>query len=296
MKYILDKFFEKTKGFYPFFKYCPKKYHIHYINRRASETLGYEYNYLKPETLNEKIRWLIYNEKLNIKSLLTDKIKVKTYITEKIGEGHCSPIYGIWDSFEDINFSYLPEHFVLKANHGWNMNLFIDSKKQIRNSKKSYKKITKKWLNTNYEQYSLEPQYKTIEPKLFIERLEQDKKNYKCDFLIHCFNGIPQIIEAHKPDRSSDFYDTSWNILPYVYKGFSVRNETPKPGILEEMLEYSKILAEGFSYVRIDFLRLPKKTVALEMTFTPYSAMIPFSNKAFDIELGKLIKLPVPSV
>ena len=90
--------------------------------------------------------------------------------------------------------------------------------------------------------------------------------------------------------------DTDWKILPYTYKGAELKSEIKKPLFLEEMLEYSKILAEGFSYVRIDFHRLPKKTVALEMTFTPYSAMIPFSNKAFDIELGKLIKLPVPSV
>ena len=67
MKYFLDKYFEKTKGFYPFFKYCPQKYWDYYFCKRATNTLGYEYNWHEPKTLNEKIRWLIYREKLDLK-------------------------------------------------------------------------------------------------------------------------------------------------------------------------------------------------------------------------------------
>ncbi len=59
------------------------------------------------------------------------------------------------------------------------------------------------------------------------------------------------------------------------------------------MLEISKILSQGFSYVRIDFLRSSNKTVVLEMTFTPYSAMIPFLDKKYDFQIGKFLKLPV---
>ena len=292
LKCILDKFYEKTKGYYPFFKYCPP---IYYINKRASETLGYTYNYLEPQTLNEKIRWLIYNEKLKMKSILTDKIKVKTYITENLGEGHCAPIYGIWDKFDDIDFSYLPNKFVLKANHAWNTNIFIKNKKQLEENKLIYRDATRKWLKFHYEIYSLEPQYKFIKPKLFIEKRISENRFCRCDYRVHCFNGEPSLIEVSHTDHSSSFYNTEWKMMPYSYKGYQKKEKIPQPGILDEMIEYSRILAQEFSYVRIDFAQTQSNAKILEMTFTPYSGMMPFSDKLFDKELGDCIKLPIAS-
>ena len=76
MKFVLDKYYKKTRGFYPFFKYCPDIYKDYYLKKRAFDTMGYEYNWKEPKTLNEKIRWLIFNEKLDLKTKLTDKILV----------------------------------------------------------------------------------------------------------------------------------------------------------------------------------------------------------------------------
>ena len=292
MKYLLDIFFEKTKGFYPFFKYCPKRYHAHYINKRTSIILGYKYNYLEPKTFNEKIRWLIYNEKLKLKTILTDKIKVKTYINEKIGYGHYAPIYGIWDNFEDIDFSYLPNTFVLKTNHAWNTNIFIKSKNILQKKKLLIKNTTKNWLKIHYEQYSLEPQYKNIQPKLFIEQFLSEEIKHKCDLQMHCFNGTPIMIEVPNNLVFSEFYDTNWKHLPFSYTNDKLNVKTEKPCFLNDMIKYSKILSEGFSYVRIDFAQIKERAVVFEMTFTPWSAMMPFKDKKFDIELGEILKLP----
>lgn len=294
MQYIWDRFYKKTKGFYPFFKYCPKKYQEYYINKRASDTLGYEYDYRRPVSFNEKIRWLIYNEKLQTKSILTDKIKVKTYITEKVGVEHIAPIYGIWDNFSEIDFSYLPNKFVLKTNNAWCTNLLINSKEYVKEHAKEIKLITDSWLKVKYEQYSLEPQYRFIMPKLFIEQMMPTEKGfYRCDYKVHCFNSEPLFIEVDGYKKPTRFYDKAWKVLPYKLVDNGEVVDAEKPVILEEMLEISKILSQGFSYVRIDFLRSSNKTVVLEMTFTPYSAMIPFLDKKYDFELGTLLKLPL---
>ncbi len=296
LKKVLDKYFEKTKGFYPFFKYCPRKYHVYYINKRASRTLDYEYNYLNPRSFNEKVRWLIYNEKLKIKSLLTDKIKVKTYINEKLGEGHCAAIYGIWENFDDIDFSYIPNKFALKYNAGWKMNCIVGEKSYFMKERALIKQTTKKWLSTKYEEFSVEPQYKYIEPKLFIENLiEQDKDN-NYDYQVHCFHEKPLMIETMRKDLEgrylTKFYDTDWKILPYELKGFPPAKELDRPKFLDEMLEYSKILSKGFSYVRIDFTRTKNGHLyVLEMTFTPHSAMMPFKLISHDFELGRLLEI-----
>ncbi len=295
---ILDKYFEKKKGFYPFFKYCPKKYQKHYINKRASLTLGYEYDYTNLRTLNEKIRWLIYNEKPNIKSILTDKIKVKTYIITLTGEGHAAETFGIWDSFDDIDFSYLPNEFALKANHGWKMNILVKNKKFIKEHKKEIRKRTNDWLKIKYAQYSLEPQYEDIEPKLFAEYL-RPLDTIRQDYQVHCFNGIPIMVEladkeSHKAGIiASRFYDTDWNLLPYSAHGKLLSEKADeKLDFLEEMLGYSRILSKNFSYVRIDIAKSIEHLHILEMTFTPCFAMIPFNDKTHDFELGRLLKLP----
>lgn len=304
-QFVLDKYFEKTKGFYPFFKYCPKKYHTHYINRRASETLSYNYNWLNPVSLNEKIRWLSYNERLKSKTLLTDKIKMKAYVASVIGEGHTAEIYGIWDKFDDIDFEYIPNEFALKANHAWRMNVFVTDKRFIEKNRPTLRKLTKLWLNTKFEYYSLEPQYRDIEPKLFIEYLRPFKDAFRDELQIHCFNGNPMMIEKlfilDKEKYSvSLFYDTDWNKLPYTAhcmlnaedKAKREEFNLPRPECLEEIVEYARKLSSGFSYVRVDFAKSKENIHVAELTFTPCSAMIPFDNPKYDFELGDMLHIP----
>ena len=105
IKYFLDRYFKKTKGFYPFFKYCPECYWDYYITKRTENVLGYEYNWKSPKTFNEKLRWLIFNEKLELKTKLTDKILLKGYVASKIGSGHVAELYGVYNDFSEIDFS-----------------------------------------------------------------------------------------------------------------------------------------------------------------------------------------------
>lgn len=295
LKYFLDKYFEKTKGFYPFFKYCPKKYQTYYINKRASRTLGYDYDWTRPETFNEKIRWLINNERLNSKTILTDKIKMKAYVASKIGDGHTSGIFGIFDSFNDIDFNSIPNEFALKANHAWKMNLFVKNKNYIYENRENLCKLTKAWLNTNYEQFSLEPQYKGIQHKLFIEYLRPLNK-FRREYQVHCFNSEPVMVEVPVSVPWAVFYDVQWKKLPFTINDtYLDEYNFEKPEKLEEMLEYSRLLSNGFSYVRIDFSIYQDRLQVGELTFTPFSAMIPFSDKKYDLELGDMLCLPKKS-
>ena len=293
LKKICDKYFEMTKGQYPFFKYCPKKYHKEYINRLSSLVLGYDFDYTKPRTFNEKIRWLIYNEKLPIKCILSDKIKVKTYITEKIGYGHCAQIYGIWDNFDDIEFSYLPDKFVLKTTNSWYTNVIVKKKIVFKKNIDLIRKIMKERKKVQFEYFSLEPQYRVTSQKFFVEQfLDID---IDCDYQVHCFNGKPELIEVlYKSDKNifvSRFYSMDWKNLPYQIDNQCPTREFTKPEFLEEMLEYAKILSAEFSYVRVDFTHThDNKLIVLELTFTPHACKMKLGETA-DFELGKMINL-----
>jgi len=296
MRFIFDRYYNKTRGFYPFFKYCPIIYRDYYLKKRAYDILGYNYDWQNPKTLNEKIRWLIFNEKPELKSKLTDKILVKAYAASKIGKHHSAEIYGIYDNFDDIDFSVLPSQFALKANHGWRMNILVQNKRFIYNNRKDVKNITNQWLKTDYSLFSLEPQYKNIKRKLFIESLREYKPdNIRNDIQIHCFNGEPVFIELPfriENKRYFQFYDTNWNLLDITYENEYIPEKISKPDNINTILTYAELLSKEFSYVRCDFAVENSNIELLEMTFTPCSALIPFIKQEMDIKLGEMLTLP----
>ena len=70
-----------------------------------------------PTTLNEKLQWLKFNYRFPLQSIVSDKLLVRDYVKEKIGEEYLIPLLGSWEKYEDIDFSLLPKQFVLKCNH-----------------------------------------------------------------------------------------------------------------------------------------------------------------------------------
>lgn len=67
------------------------------------------------------MQWLNLYDSTPIKTRLSDKYLVRSWIKEKIGEQYLIPLLGVYDRFEDINFEKLPNKFVIKCNHGKNI-------------------------------------------------------------------------------------------------------------------------------------------------------------------------------
>ena len=72
-----------------------------------------------------------YNTDASLRSRLTDKYEVRQYIAEKGYEECLVPLFGIYDSPDEINIEDLPEQFVLKATHGCDMNYICRKKEDI---------------------------------------------------------------------------------------------------------------------------------------------------------------------
>ncbi len=96
--------------------------------------VGYKLNLDDPKTFNEKIQWMKIYDNDPLKTQLSDKYLVREWVKEKIGEKYLIPLYGVWNSFDEINFNLLPEQFVLKSNHGCSFN-YIDKEKRKLNLK-----------------------------------------------------------------------------------------------------------------------------------------------------------------
>ena len=71
-----------------------------------------------PENLNEKIQYMSLRTDTSEWTRLTDKYAVREYVKE-CGLGDIlNRLYGVWESAADIDFSNMPDKFVIKTTHG----------------------------------------------------------------------------------------------------------------------------------------------------------------------------------
>ena len=92
---------------------------------------------------------------------MVDKYEAKKYVADKIGEQYVIPTYGVWDRFEDIDFSKLPSNFVLKTTHDSGGVVLINDKNNMDIDKT--KNVLEKSLKNNYYYLCREWPYKKLE-------------------------------------------------------------------------------------------------------------------------------------
>lgn len=247
-------------------------------------------NFKNPKLFSEKIQWLKVYDCLPTKTQLADKIAVRDWVAEKIGEQYLKKIYGVYEKYEEIDFSKLPDEYVIKTNHGCNMQLLV-----IEGGKpdESQKDRFNDFLKVNYAYKSgYEMQYRDIKPLIFTEEYIKNT-NELFEYLIFCFNGEPKMILFASEKRTDNvcctMFDTEWNNLHFNYGGSLHRYEVPKPKNFDKMLEIARILSKDFKFVRVDLHNIDGKIYFGEMTFTPASGYMKFNPRKYDKILGDLL-------
>ncbi|MBQ8261055.1 MAG: hypothetical protein IJZ00_02105 [Lachnospiraceae bacterium] len=247
-----------------------------------------------PKTFNEKIQWYKLFGPRSLMTELTDKYLVRGWIKEKIGEEYLVPIYGAWDSFDEIEQDKLPEKFVLKCNHGsaWNEIVLDKRAWNVREAKRKFDR----WMKSNYAFCGgLELQYRDIYPRIIAEEYLENENNDLYDYKFWCFNGKVEFImflSERAQGLKMNNYDRDWKLLPFTYDFPNSTREIPKPEKLDEMIEIAEKLATGFPHVRVDLYQLNDGTIKFgEMTFTSDCGVCRWSNDTIDYELGKMFEI-----
>ena len=270
----------------------PYKKELEYWYRKAMKK---KLNLDNPKTFNEKIQWLKLYDSTPIKTRLADKYLVRDWIKEKIGEEYLIPLLGVYDKFEDIDFSKLPNQFVIKCNHGSGYNIIVKDKSQL-DIEDARNKINA-WMNENFAfRVGYELHYRDIEPKIIIEEYMSEIGDALYDYRFFCSYGkVLQIwldIASGTPDHKRKIYDKNWNELNFTVKWPRLEEDVKKPSNLDDMIELVKKMSEEFSLVRVDFYNINGKIYFGEMTFTSMSGTGKFSSQKESKKLASLIKLP----
>ena len=77
-----------------------------YLKKRFVQRMGYELNLDCPRTFNEKLQWLKLFDRKPIYTDMVDKAAVKKIVADRIGEQYTIQTFGVYDSFDQIDFSY----------------------------------------------------------------------------------------------------------------------------------------------------------------------------------------------
>ena len=88
-----------------------------YLKLAYKSLMKKELDLNNPVGFNEKLQYLKLYDHNPLYTTLVDKIAVKEYISKELGEEYIIPTIGTWEKFDDIDFSKLPNKFVLKCNH-----------------------------------------------------------------------------------------------------------------------------------------------------------------------------------
>ena len=243
-----------------------------------------------PISFNQKIQWLKLYDSTEKKALLADKLAVREWIKETIGQEYLIPLIGVWDRFEDIDFNKLPDRFVLKTNHGSSTNVIVTDKTTV-NKTDLYLKF-KRWLSTNYALImGFELHYGMIPPKIICEEyMGNDLTDYK----LFCFNGKPDFFwvdTGRYTNHKRNTYDLEWHELEFTIDNFE-RCSISRPRNLKLMIELATKLSKDFSFVRVDFYEIDGRLYFGEMTFTSSSGRDPFNPSVYNTKYGEKLKLP----
>ena len=265
------------------------------LNFRASQ--GRKLNLENPESFNEKLQWLKLFDHNPLYTILVDKYEVKKYVDDIIGQKYVIPTYGVWDSFEEIDFSLLPDKFVLKCTHDSGGNAIVRDKSKM-NLSKIEEKINHS-LSVNYYESGREWPYKDVPHRIIAEEyLEDANEKEIIDYKFYCFNGEPKFLyvsqglENHRTARIS-FVTLEWEKAKYERRDYMPFELLPKkPTCLDEMIQISKKLSAGIPFVRVDLYEVCSKVYFSEMTFFPCSGLMPFKEIEDDYEIGNYLVLP----
>lgn len=270
------------------------------------ESVGRHIDWEEPRDLNQKIAWMQFNTDTSLWTKCADKYRVREYVEEKGYADSLVKLYGMWENPDEMDFSTLPDSFVLKANNGCGTVLCVSDKKSI-NEKKTKTEL-RQWLKRPYGYRGAQMHYLRIKPCVIAEELlvadEGQKKispKALIDYKIWCINGEPQCILVIFGRENKTYYrqvyDLDWNKMPEVINmtsngHFSYKDvDIPRPACLEELLDMARTLSSPFPEVRADFYIVNDKPYFGELTFS--AGMGSFTNEFYEqmgakIDLSKL--------
>ena len=213
----------------------------------------------------------------------TDKYEAREYVRKTVSEKYLNECYGVYDSFEDIDFDKLPDKFALRGTHGSGYNIVVTDKSKF-DRKKASKKFGK-WLKRNYYHRCRERNYFKIKPRICCDKfLECETYDGLPELKVFCFGGKAKFISYNLCKNGKTYtntYDENWNYID-LKKGYEHFEDKSVPENHDEIISVAEQLAKPFEFVRVDLYNVDGRILFSELTFFTGGGLVPFDPPEYD--------------
>jgi len=247
----------------------------------------------KPVRLTEKIQYIKLHERTNLRRDVADRIKVRDFVKERVGEEHLIPLIAVFNKLNRSDWETLPQQFVLKANHGSGFIRIVKEK-----NRENFEEIlaeTNGWLNTDYYKFGREWVYKGLKRVLIVEKLLLDEGGrVPSDYKYYCFDGIVKLIQVDVgrfSEQKRYLFDRSFELINATLYHPTGEKKPEKPRELGEAIRVAELLSKEFNFIRVDLYLQQGKIFFGELTNYPSNGFQRFKPDHFEIEMGKHLKL-----
>jgi hypothetical protein len=253
-------------------------------------------------SLAKKIRLRMQYERNELNTTLSDRVKMRKYVTDQLGSEYLPKQYALASNPTEIAWEQIPDQFVAKVTHGsgglvgcWagidpaaTLPQRADDSAWLRYwvnpvnfAAERINDILAASLQQNYAHRvggRFEWGYLNAEPKVIIEELllTQDGK-LATQLQFYCFGGdvafIRLALRDEKQNRSFAWKSPTWEDLPFYQVSWNFWNpgilNTPPPENLTQMIEIAGILAKNLEFARVDLYDLGDRVIVGEITLYP---------------------------
>ena len=273
-----------------------------YLKLLYKKRMGQPLNLLRPSRYTEKLQWMKLYYHKPLYTLLVDKYEVKNVIGNLIGSEHIvKNVGGPWNSFDEIDFSALPNSFVLKCTHDSGGIVICRDKKTL-DIEKARNKI-EKCLKRDFYNFGKEWPYKNVKPRIIAEELLEDPIGADLkDYKLFCFNGKVKLLfvasdrQNVEEETKFDFYDADFNKLDIKNGHPNSENSLPAPKNFNKMIELAEIISKDEPHMRVDFYDINGQIYFGEITFFHHSGLVRFEPDEWDYILGDWLDLPIKKI
>lgn len=263
-----------------------------YLKLLYRANLGKKADFKHPKTFNEKLNYLKLHDRREIYTTMSDKYAARDFIAEKIGPEYLLPLYGVWNSVEEIDFDALPDSFVIKTTHDSGGVRVVTDKSKL--DIPELKRFLKRRLKKKYYLTGRERQYEKVPPRIIAEAYIGDVEgNPPVDYKFFCFDGKMKMINVCT-DRNSGvkywYFDRDKRIIPCTeFCRDASEDAIVWPNETEHMIELAETLAGDLPCLRVDFFATLKGVCCGELTLYDYSGFFGEYIDDWDERLGALI-------
>lgn len=255
---------------------------------------GWELDLDNPVDIASKLHWLKAFYRDERYPVMADKLAARDIVRQAAGDAYLSELHWSGARLPAAPPAGLPARFMLKANHGWNMNSPVDLDHVDWSELRC---TTDAWLAMRHELRHGEWAYSGVPPRLLAEELLEPADGELLDYKLYCFHGEPaffRVDAVRECGRVQRHCDLRWQPLPFTIRQYPqlALHELSQPANWEEMIWLARRLAADVPFVRVDLYNIESRIVFGELTLYPQGGNLRFDPYEYSVWAGGLLTLP----